>query len=92
MVSKDLVHWTRLPPPIVPNMNPTGVPHPDWYDQRGSWDGSLSVPNGWNGIREPVVVMTAETGKHPGTVMAVVAIGRGVISTRPILFCTDNHC
>ena len=26
-VSRDLIHWTRLPPPIVPNFNPTGVPH-----------------------------------------------------------------
>ena len=24
VVSRDLIHWTRLPPPIVPNMNPTG--------------------------------------------------------------------
>ena len=43
---RDLVHWTRLPPPIVPFMNPTGVPDPlrAWYDARGSWDGSLSIP------------------------------------------------
>ena len=49
MISKDLIHWTRLPPPIVPGMNPTMVPHPDWYDAHGSWDGSLSVPNDWSG-------------------------------------------
>ena len=59
IVSKDLIHWTRLPPPIVPNMNPTGVPHADSYDAFGSWDGSLSVPHDWNGITEPVVLMTA---------------------------------
>lgn len=65
VVSKDLIHWTRLPPPIVPNMNPTSVPHPDWYDAHGSWDGSLSLPNEWNGITEPVVVMTAVEGTPP---------------------------
>ena len=65
VVSKDLIHWTRLPPPIVPNMNPTSVPHPDWYDAHGSWDGSLSIPNKWNGITEPVVVMTAVEGHKP---------------------------
>ena len=65
VVSNDLVHWTRLPPPIVPNMNPTGIPHPDWYDAHGSWDGSLSYPHKWNGIQEPVIVMTAIEGAHP---------------------------
>jgi sucrose-6-phosphate hydrolase SacC (GH32 family) len=67
VVSKDLIHWTRLPPPIVPNMNPTGVAHPDWYDAHGSWDGSLQIPNEWNGITEPVVVMTAVPGTKPGS-------------------------
>ena len=65
VVSRDLFHWTRLPPPIVPNMNPTGVPHPDWYDRHGSWDGSLSVPRTWNGLTEPVIVMTAVEGAKP---------------------------
>jgi sucrose-6-phosphate hydrolase SacC (GH32 family) len=65
VVSKDLAHWTRLPPPIEPNKNPTGVPHPDWYDAHGSWDGSLSVPNDWNGITEPVVIMTTVEGSKP---------------------------
>ena len=65
VVSKDLIHWTRLPPPITPNMNPTGVPHPDWYDAHGSWDGSLSVPHTWNGITAPVVVMTGIEGAKP---------------------------
>ena len=69
-VSRDLVHWTRLPPPIVPNMNPTGVPHPDWYDAHGSWDGSLSVPHDWNGITEPVVLMTTVEGAPPGDAAA----------------------
>ena len=67
VISRDLIHWTRLPPPIVPNMNPTGVPHPDWYDDHGSWDGSLSVPREWNGLTEPVVVMTAIEGTKPGS-------------------------
>ena len=72
LVSKDLMHWTRLPPPIVPNMNPTGVPHPDWYDSHGSWDGSLSLPHDWNGLSEPVVVMTAVEDSHYKVGMAVV--------------------
>eukprot|EP01051_Picozoa_sp_SAG22_P000923 SAG22_NODE_30_length_28348_cov_12.488584_20_plen_221_part_00 len=70
---RDLVHWTRLPPPIVPNLNPTSVPDPTkaWYDAHGSWDGSLSIPRdessfpGGNGIDEPVVLMTAVPGKAP---------------------------
>ena len=54
-------------------MNPTGVPHPDWYDAHGSWDGSLSIPRdstsfpipGGNGITAPVVLMTAVPGTAP---------------------------
>ena len=66
VVSKDLIHWTRIPPPIMPDTNPTGVPGPQvWYDHHGSWDGSLSIPRddstfpGGNGIDAPVVLMTA---------------------------------
>lgn len=76
---QDLIHWTRLPPPIVPNMNPTGVPHPDWYDARGSWDGSLSIPRdessfpGGNGIEAPVVLMTAVPGKAPPNVTNITS-------------------
>jgi sucrose-6-phosphate hydrolase SacC (GH32 family) len=65
VVSKDLIHWTRLPPPIVPGFNPTGVPHADWYDAHGSWDGALSIPHEWNGILEPVIIMTAIEGAKP---------------------------
>ena len=71
VISKDLIHWTRLPPPIVPNMNPTGVPSPLWYDAHGSWDGSLAIPRdnssfpGGNGIEAPVILMTAVPGKPP---------------------------
>jgi hypothetical protein len=32
VVSTDLIHWIRLPPPVAPNMNPTGIAHQDWYD------------------------------------------------------------
>ena len=42
IVSKDLAHWTRLPPPIVPNMNPTGVKSPAWCEYDGTR--SLRVP------------------------------------------------
>jgi hypothetical protein len=41
------------------------VPHNDWYDAHGSWDGSLAIPNEWNGLTEPVVVMTAVPGRKP---------------------------
>ena len=43
VVSSDLVHWARLPPPLVPGNDPTGVPKKDWYDIGGSWDGSLTL-------------------------------------------------
>jgi hypothetical protein len=56
---------TRLPPPVMPNMNPTGVPHPDWYDACGSWDGSVSIPNGWNGLTSPVILMDIVEGTPP---------------------------
>jgi len=72
VVSRDLIHWTRLPPPIVPGFNPTGVEQANWYDARGSFDGSLSIPTAWNGIKEPMVVMTAVEGKANGIGMAVV--------------------
>ena len=35
-------------------------------DAHGSWDGSLQIPNEWNGITEPVVIMAAVPGKKPG--------------------------
>jgi len=84
VVSKDLMHWTRLPPPIVPNQNPTGVPHPDWYDAHGSWDGSLSVPHHWNGIKAPIVMMTTVEGTKPGTreaknLAAGMAVGMAIV-------------
>ena len=49
MVTKDLIHWTRLPPPLVPINNPTSVKldasglKSHWYDQHGDWDGSLTI-------------------------------------------------
>merc|ERR1712166_98964 len=100
VVSKDLIHWTRLLPPIVPNMNPTNEPHPDWYDAHGSWDGSLSVPNEWNGLKEPVVIMTTVEGTPPaGTNRSRVGghVGMAVVhptnSTDPFLvsWTKDPH-
>ena len=38
VVSDDLVHWRRLPSPVRPSSNPK-----EWYDARGSYDGSLVV-------------------------------------------------
>ena len=49
------------------------------YDAHGSWDGSLSIPNEWNGIAKPIVVMTAVpgpkatgAGRAPTVVLATV--------------------
>ena len=38
LASADLVHWTRLPPPIRPSADPH-----EWYDSKGSYDGSVSM-------------------------------------------------
>ena len=49
VVSKDLVHWTRLPPPRVPAYDPTGVPldaagkASHWCVQHRDYDGSLTI-------------------------------------------------
>ena len=49
MVTQDLIHWTRLPPPLVPINDPTSVKldaaglKSHWYDAHGDWDGSLTV-------------------------------------------------
>ena len=48
VVSDDLVHWRRLPSPVRPSSNPK-----EWYDARGSYDGSLVVPVPINQQRDP---------------------------------------
>ena len=94
VVSKDLIHWTRLPPPIVPNMNPTGIISPNWYDAHGSWDGSLSIPNSYNGLKEPVVIMTAVPGRKPGKIgMSMeMAVVRPTDPTDPFLLNWYELC
>ncbi len=39
VVSKDLIHWTRLPPPVRPNRTDPN----QWYDHSGSYDGGVSI-------------------------------------------------
>jgi hypothetical protein len=39
VVSKDLIHWTRLPPPVKPNQTDRA----QWYDHSGSYDGGVSI-------------------------------------------------
>ena len=39
VVSKDLIHWTRLPPPVRPNQSDPK----QWYDHSGSYDGGVSL-------------------------------------------------
>ena len=56
------------PPPLPPLASSLKkVPHPDWYDAHGSWDGSMSFPNEWNGITEPIAVYDAHTHTHTHT-------------------------
>ena len=50
MISKDLIHWQRLPSPLRPNLTDPA----QWYDAKGSWDGSLTLlPKAQGG---PVIV------------------------------------
>eukprot|EP00937_MAST-01D_sp_MAST-1D-sp2_P001545 g1545.t1 len=39
VVSTDLVHWKRLPPPVQPNRTDPA----EWYDAKGSFDGSAAI-------------------------------------------------
>ena len=69
VVSDDLIHWARLPSPLVPGQNPTGVPHKDWYDSRGSWDGSLTLlpaEQSPTGKLLPLIIYDIIEGKKPG--------------------------
>ena len=38
VVSTDLIHWKRLPPPVRPDDDPK-----HWYDAYGSFDGSAAI-------------------------------------------------
>lgn len=38
-MSTDLIHWTRLPPPVRPNRTDPR----QWYDHSGSYDGGVSL-------------------------------------------------
>lgn len=58
VVSEDLAHWTRVPPPLVPNATDPA----QWYDAHGSWDGSISLlPEG------PTILYDVVEGAPPGT-------------------------
>ena len=78
-MSKDLIHWARLPPPIVPGQNPTGVPQDEWYDRHGSFDGALAMPNAWNGIEAPMVMMTSIQGGKPGGGGRIGSVGMAIV-------------
>lgn len=57
VVSEDLAHWTRVPPPLVPNATDPA----QWYDAHGSWDGSISLlPEG------PTILYDVVEGAPPG--------------------------
>ena len=79
VVSRDLIHWVRLPPPIVPGSNLTGVPRDEWYDRHGSFDGALAMPNEWNGIEEPTVMMTSIQGANPAGGGRVGSTGMAIV-------------
>jgi len=69
VVSDDLIHWARLPSPLVPGQDPTGVKKSDWYDARGSWDGSLTLlpaEQSPTGKLLPLIVYDILEGKKPG--------------------------
>ena len=58
LVSSDLVRWTRLPPPIRPSADPH-----EWYDSKGSYDGSVSMLPAEQG--GPVILYDAMHGPRP---------------------------
>lgn len=79
VTSPDLLHWTRLPPPIVPNASDPK----QWYDAQGSWDGSFSVIEG-----VPTVLYDIVEGKKPGTLGGdppTMAIARAADPSDPYL-------
>ena len=48
VVSKDLAHWTRLPPPLEPctrRLKAGGTCNQtrEWFDEVGSWDGATTI-------------------------------------------------
>ena len=48
VVSRDLIHWKRLPSPVRPDNNPL-----HWYDSSGSFDGSAAILPG----KGPVILV-----------------------------------
>ena len=68
VVSDDLIHWVRLTPPITPGRNPTGVLEKNWYDEMGSWDGSLTLlpaEQSPTGKPIPLIMYDIIEGKKP---------------------------
>ena len=60
VVSDDLLHWRRLPPPVRPTADPA-----EWYDARGSYDGSISLLAPEHG--GPVMLYDAMPNPPPDT-------------------------
>jgi sucrose-6-phosphate hydrolase SacC (GH32 family) len=65
-VSKDLIHWKRLPSPVRPDTDPQ-----HWYDSHGSFDGSAAILPG----KGPVILVdnigpftppAGQLGDNPG--------------------------
>lgn len=66
VVSRDLMHWQRLPSPVAPSTDPA-----EWFDAGGSWDGSLTMlPPNEGG---PVIVYDVIEGVAPTCTGAMVA-------------------
>ena len=86
VVSLDGIHWRRLPPPVRPSTDPA-----EWYDARGSYDGSISLlPESEGGIVMLYDAMHNGTGPPNGS-LAVgddegwLAVARPKNSSDPFL-------
>ena len=65
VVSTDLLHWTRVPSPLVPNASDPA----QWYDAYGSFDGSVTLlpeEEGGPTILYDVIEGTPPPGSGPG--------------------------
>ena len=83
VVSTDLMHWTRLPSPIVPNRTDPK----QWYDAGGSYDGSVTIlPEADGG---PVIIYDViEVGPPPsglGDDPPTMGVARAADATDPYL-------
>jgi hypothetical protein len=88
VTSLDGIHWRRLPPPVRPSSNPA-----EWYDAKGSYDGSISLlPEADGGIVMLYDAMhngTGPTGRSGGLALGDdvgwLAVARPKNSSDPLL-------